>query len=52
LPRHAQEIYIAVFNNAWSEYRHDEERAHKVAWSAVKKQYAREKTSGKWKKKN
>jgi cation transport regulator ChaB len=30
LPRLAQEIYIAAFNNAWSEYRHDEERATKL----------------------
>jgi cation transport regulator len=31
LPRHAQEIYRAAFNNAWEEYEHDEERAHRVA---------------------
>ena len=28
LPRHAQEIYQAAFNNAWDEYHHDEARAH------------------------
>jgi cation transport regulator len=42
LPRHAQEIYLAAFNNAWSEYGGDprrEEIAHRVAWSAVKKLY-------------
>jgi cation transport regulator len=47
LPRHAQEIYLAAFNNAWEEYRKPEERrgkasreevAHKVAWAAVKQQ--------------
>ncbi len=32
LPRHAQEIYRASFNNAWDEYGHDAERAHRVAW--------------------
>ena len=48
LPRHAQEIYLATFNNAWQEYREREHRrgkatreevAHKVAWAAVKQQY-------------
>jgi cation transport regulator len=44
LPHRAQEIYLAAFNNAWEEYagRADREAvAHKVAWSAVKKQYAK-----------
>jgi cation transport regulator len=44
LPHHAQEIYIAAFNNAWEEYASREDRevvAHKVAWSAVKKQYVK-----------
>lgn len=36
LPRHAQEIYQAAYNNAWEEYDHEEERAHRVAWAAVK----------------
>lgn len=48
LPRHAQEIYLAAFNNAWEEYRDPAERrgnvsreevAHKVAWAAVKQLY-------------
>ena len=42
LPHHAQEIYLAAFNNAWEEYASREGReslAHRVAWSAVKKQY-------------
>jgi cation transport regulator len=48
LPRHAQEIYKEAFNSAWDEYadkddrRGDESReevSHKVAWSAVKKEY-------------
>lgn len=44
LPVHAQEIYLAAFNNAWEEYAHREDRevvAHKVAWAAVKKQYVK-----------
>ena len=44
LPHHAQEIYLAVFNNAWEEYASRDDReiwAHKVAWSAVKKQYVK-----------
>ncbi len=47
LPEHAQEIYKSAFNNAWLEYRDPQDRqggsreetAHKVAWSAVKRQY-------------
>jgi cation transport regulator len=44
LPQHAQEIYLAAFNNAWEEYARREDReivAHKVAWAAVKKQYVK-----------
>ena len=46
LPKHAQDIYKEAFNSAYDEYadpkdRRDdesqEETAHKVAWSAVKK---------------
>jgi len=39
LPKHAQEIYRAAYNSAWDEYGQDEERARRVAWSAVKKKY-------------
>jgi cation transport regulator len=49
LPKHAQEIYRAAFNSAWDEYGQDEERAHKVAWSAVKKKYVKDESSGQWK---
>jgi cation transport regulator len=58
LPKHAQEVYMAAFNNAWEEYKDEEDRrgdasreevSHKVAWSAVKKKY--EKKNGKWKSK-
>lgn len=50
LPKHAQEIYKEAFNSAYDQYdkpserRGDatrEETAHKVAWSAVKKDYAK-----------
>lgn len=58
LPEHAQEIYLAAYNNAWQEYRDAgdrrgrasrEEVAHKVAWAAVKHKY--EKASGTWRRK-
>lgn len=48
LPKHAQDIYRAAFNNAEQEYQearkrragHDpEETAARVAWSAVKNDY-------------
>ncbi|MEH2195731.1 MAG: ChaB family protein [Nostoc sp.] len=38
LPKHAQEIFWAVFNNAQEEYG-EEESAFRVAWSAVKRDY-------------
>ena len=37
LPTHAQEIFRAAFNHAYEEYSNEEERAFKVAWSAVKR---------------
>ncbi len=58
LPKHAQEIYQAAYNNAWDEYKDKEERrddasreetAHKVAWAAVKHKY--KKDGDKWKQK-
>jgi cation transport regulator len=52
LPEGAQEIYKEAFNSAWDEYSDSddrEERAHKVAWAAVKKKY--EKKGGDWVKK-
>ena len=57
LPAHAQAIYKEAFNHSYQEYqdsdkRRDdssrEETAHKVAWSAVKKEY--EKDGNTWKK--
>jgi cation transport regulator len=50
LPKHAQEIYKEAYNSAWDQYDEPEERrgdasreetAHRVAWSAVKKTYAK-----------
>lgn len=51
LPGHAQEIYRAAFNNAWDEYGHDEERAHRVAWGAVKHKYEKDEQTGRWREK-
>ena len=59
LPKHAQEIYLAAYNNAWDQYRKAEDRrdeasreetAHKVAWAAVKQQY--EKKGDEWRQKS
>lgn len=58
LPMHAQEIYLAAFNNAWEQYKDPKERkgndtreevAHKVAWAAVKQKY--QKKADQWEKK-
>lgn len=58
IPAHAQEIYLAAFNNAWNEYKSPDERrgdesreeaAHKVAWAAVKHEYEKDERSGDWK---
>lgn len=49
LPPHAQEIYWAAFNAAWSEYAdHPEQEgvARRVAWAAVKKRYMKQ--GGSW----
>jgi len=57
LPKHAQEIYMEAFNNAWEQYDQPEERrgqaareetAHKVAWAAVKKKYEKNEKTGNW----
>ncbi|BAY45827.1 ChaB family protein [Scytonema sp. HK-05] len=49
LPKHAQEIFQAAFNNAKGEYG-EEERAFRVAWSAVKRDYQKGE-DGNWHKK-
>ncbi len=50
LPTHAQEIYKEAFNSAWDQYANPDERrgdesreetSHKVAWAAVKHDYAK-----------
>ena len=60
LPHHAQEIYMEAFNSAWDQYDQPEERrgdasreetAHKVAWAAVKKKYAKDERTGEWRSK-
>ena len=50
LPVHAQEIYQSTYNNAYREYDGDEERAHRIAWAAVKNKY--EKSDNGWHKKD
>lgn len=56
LPAHAQAIFREAFNSAYEEYKDPDERrgddsredvARKVAWAAVKKQYAKG-DDGKW----
>ena len=49
LPKHAQEIFLKVFNNSFKEY-DSEEIVFKVAWSAVKKSFKKN-SKGKWVKK-
>lgn len=53
LPKHAEEIYRAAYNNAWEEYKDPSKRrwnesrevvAHKVAWSAVEQVYEKNPT--------
>lgn len=42
LPSHAQDIFRAAFNAAYSEHERDsrqEEAAFRIAWAAVKKHY-------------
>lgn len=49
LPDHAQDIYREAFNHAYEAHRGDpqrEERAHRIAWAAVKRMY--EKVEDRW----
>ena len=49
LPEHAQDIYREAFNHAFVSYRAlpgGEERAHRIAWAAVKRSYR--KVEGVW----
>ncbi|MBD2196747.1 MULTISPECIES: ChaB family protein [Calothrix] len=50
LPKHAQEIFKAAFNNALKEY-NEEEAAFRVAWSAVKRDYEKG-DNGQWHRKS
>jgi cation transport regulator len=47
LPEHAQDIYREAYNSAWDQYDQNEETAHAVAWSAVKKVYQKN-SEGEW----
>ncbi|MDT8408149.1 MAG: ChaB family protein [Wenzhouxiangellaceae bacterium] len=56
LPDRAQTIYRKAFNSAWDEYADPSDRrgdssreqiAHRVAWSAVKKEYEKG-SNGRW----
>jgi cation transport regulator len=49
LPEHAQDIYREAFNHAFAAYAGSpvgEERAHRIAWAAVKRSYR--KVDGAW----
>jgi cation transport regulator len=56
LPRHAQELYVKAYNDAWEKYEDPnrrlgggsrEEIAQKVAWEEVEKEYVRDE-NGNW----
>ena len=44
---HERRAFLEAFNHAWEEYGHDESRAHRVAWGAVKQKYHKNE-SGDW----
>ena len=46
LPKHAQEIYRATYNSAEEQY-DEEDRRHRVAWSAVEQKYEKNE-EGEW----
>jgi cation transport regulator len=59
LPEHAQHIYLGAYNNAWVQYADpgrrrgnasQEDVARKVAWAAVKREYEKDETTGRWEK--
>ncbi|QIL91745.1 cation transport regulator [Microbulbifer sp. SH-1] len=54
LPKHAQEIYKSAYNSAYEQHKSEsdkEERAAKIAWSAVKEKYEKG-DDDKWHKKD
>jgi cation transport regulator len=50
LPKHAKKIFRAAFNSAAAEYG-EEERAFRVTWSAVKRDYIKG-NDGNWQQKS
>lgn len=46
LPKHAREIYRAAYNSAEEQY-DEEDRRHRVGWSAVEQKYEKNE-EGKW----
>ncbi len=48
VPAGGQDIYKEAFNNAIDQYDGDEERAHRVAWNAVKQKYKKDPDSDRW----
>ena len=61
LPQHAQEIYLAAYNNALEQYEDADKRkgnasleevASRVAWAAVKQEYVKDPDSGSWERKS
>lgn len=50
IPAHAQDIFRAAFNHAFQEYHGDEERAFRVARSAVERDYEKD-ADGQWRRK-
>jgi len=46
LPKHAREIYRAAYNSAEDQY-DEEDRRHRVAWSAVEQKYEKNE-NGEW----
>lgn len=45
LPGHAQDIYREAFNHAYAAHEGEsdqEERAHRIAWGAVKRSYVKQ----------
>ena len=47
LPEHAQEIYREAFNHAFKAHAGEvdrEQRAHMIAWAAVKRSYVKDST--------
>ena len=47
LPKHAQEIYRTAYNSAEEQY-DEEDRRHRVAWSAVEQKYEKDEDSAEW----